>query len=93
MWGGRKNERGKRGGWGSVQTVRDTMSWVERETTWSLHRNRPLGPWITQALSMIVEADGWAGLFGRGLRTRLLTNALQGAVFSVLWKYFEQTLA
>lgn len=44
----------------------------------------------TEVVSMIIEQDGVGGLFGRGLQTRLLTNALQGAVFSVLWKYFQQ---
>ena len=43
-----------------------------------------------QVIAMIVEKDGWAGLLGRGLQTRLLTNAIQGAAFSVLWKYFQQ---
>jgi hypothetical protein len=38
---------------------------------------------------MVLEKDGWKGLFGRGLSTRLLTNAIQGAVFSVLWRYFQ----
>lgn len=41
-------------------------------------------------VSLILEKDGVAGLFGRGLQTRLLTNAIQGAIFSVLWKYFQQ---
>jgi hypothetical protein len=41
-------------------------------------------------VKMIIEKDGVAGLFGRGLQTRLLTNAVQGAVFSILWKYFQQ---
>ena len=41
------------------------------------------------ALGLVLEKDGWGGLLGRGLRTRLLTNALQGAMFSVLWKYFQ----
>ncbi len=41
------------------------------------------------AVTLILDKDGWGGLFGRGLRTRLLTNALQGAIFSILWKYFE----
>lgn len=40
-------------------------------------------------VKMIIEEDGVAGLFGRGLQTRLLTNSIQGAVFSVLWKYFQ----
>jgi len=43
-----------------------------------------------QAMSEIIEKDGLQGLFGRGLQTRLLTNAIQGAAFSVLWKYFQQ---
>ena len=42
-----------------------------------------------EIVQMIVEQDGIAGLFGRGLQTRLLTNAIQGAAFSVLWKYFQ----
>jgi len=43
-----------------------------------------------QVVKTILETDGIAGLFGRGLQTRLLTNAIQGAAFSVLWKYFQQ---
>ena len=42
-----------------------------------------------QTIEQILETDGWAGLLGRGLQTRLLTNAIQGATFSVLWKYFQ----
>lgn len=45
-----------------------------------------------EALSLVLEKDGVAGLLGRGLQTRLLTNAIQGAIFSVLWKYFQATL-
>lgn len=41
-------------------------------------------------LDMILEKDGWTGLFGRGLSTRLLTNAIQGAIFSVFWRYFQE---
>jgi len=35
---------------------------------------------------MILAADGWAGLFGRGLRTRIMANALQSIVFTVIWR-------
>jgi len=42
-----------------------------------------------EALDLILETDGLAGLFGRGLKTRLLTNAIQGAIFSVGFKYFQ----
>jgi len=41
-------------------------------------------------IKMIIEKDGILGLLGRGLQTRLLTNAIQGAAFSVLWRYFQQ---
>ncbi len=43
-----------------------------------------------EVVQMIVKNDGLVGLFGRGLQTRLLTNAIQGALFSVLFKYFQQ---
>jgi len=43
-----------------------------------------------EVVKMIIEQDGVAGLFGRGLQTRLLTNAIQGAAFSILWRFFQQ---
>ena len=41
----------------------------------------------------IIAQDGLRGLFFRGLGTRLLSNGLQGAMFSVLWKYFMEIYA
>ena len=43
-----------------------------------------------EVVQLIIKNDGLVGLFGRGLQTRLLTNAIQGALFSVLFKYFQQ---
>jgi hypothetical protein len=43
-----------------------------------------------EIVKLIIEKDGLAGLFGRGLQTRLLTNSIQGAAFSVLWRDFQQ---
>nr|XP_019006139.1 mitochondrial carrier protein [Kwoniella mangroviensis CBS 8507]OCF69600.1 mitochondrial carrier protein [Kwoniella mangroviensis CBS 8507] len=40
------------------------------------------------AAKEIVASEGLLGLFGRGLPTRLLTNGLQGLLFSILWKLF-----
>ncbi|KAF8057567.1 mitochondrial carrier domain-containing protein [Lyophyllum atratum] len=40
------------------------------------------------AARAVIAADGVKGLFGRGLKTRILTNGLQGLMFSVLWKFF-----
>ena len=40
----------------------------------------------------ILAADGWKGLFGRGLRTRLATNALQSILFTIVWRGIEDSL-
>jgi hypothetical protein len=37
-------------------------------------------------IRMVLAADGWKGLFGRGLRTRILANALQSALFTIIWR-------
>eukprot|EP00659_Diplonema_papillatum_P011908 gene11908-18365_t len=44
------------------------------------------------AARSIVEKDGLAGLFGRGLQTRIATNGMQGMLFSVMWKYFDSVI-
>jgi len=37
-------------------------------------------------IGVILAADGWRGLFGRGLKTRILGNALQSIIFTVIWR-------
>jgi hypothetical protein len=37
-------------------------------------------------IRMVLAADGWKGLFGRGLRTRIFANALQSIVFTIIWR-------
>eukprot|EP00746_Dinoflagellata_sp_MGD_P132666 gnl/MRDRNA2_/MRDRNA2_66373_c0_seq1.p1 gnl/MRDRNA2_/MRDRNA2_66373_c0~~gnl/MRDRNA2_/MRDRNA2_66373_c0_seq1.p1 ORF type:complete len:288 (+),score=52.92 gnl/MRDRNA2_/MRDRNA2_66373_c0_seq1:98-961(+) len=44
------------------------------------------------AVTQIVEKDGWAGLFGRGLKTRILTNGVQGALFTIGWKAIQEMI-
>ena len=39
-----------------------------------------------ESISIILAADGWKGLFGRGLKTRIFANALQSIVFTVIWR-------
>merc|ERR1719473_1733923 len=41
----------------------------------------PIG--YAESAKNIIEKEGYAGLFGRGLKTRILTNGLQGAMFNV----------
>jgi len=45
-----------------------------------------------QAVRLVVDKDGWFGLFGRGLKTRIITNGLQGLLFSVMWRLFDEHL-
>ncbi|RFU28162.1 hypothetical protein B7463_g8171, partial [Scytalidium lignicola] len=42
----------------------------------------------TEAARLVIVQDGLTGLFGRGLKTRILCNGLQGLLFSILWKLF-----
>lgn len=42
------------------------------------------------AARQVVAQDGLQGLLGRGLRTKLLANGVQGATFSVAWRYLEK---
>jgi len=39
-----------------------------------------------QAVNLVVEKDGVRGLFGRGLKTRILANGMQGMLFTIIWK-------
>ncbi|KAG8735911.1 hypothetical protein FRC10_010011 [Ceratobasidium sp. 414] len=42
----------------------------------------------SEAARAVVLTDGIKGLLGRGLKTRILANGLQGLMFSILWKFF-----
>lgn len=35
---------------------------------------------------MVVAKEGVLGLMGRGLKTKLIANGLQGVMFSVFWR-------
>ena len=39
------------------------------------------------AARAVIASDGLMGLFGRGLKTKIISNGFQGVMFSVLWKY------
>lgn len=45
-----------------------------------------------QCAQQIIAQDGIMGLLGRGLGTKLISNGIQGAMFSVLWKTIEPML-
>lgn len=43
-----------------------------------------------EVVKVIIEKDGILGLLGRGLKTRILTNGLQGIIFNVFWNLIEE---
>ena len=45
-----------------------------------------------QAARQIIDQEGVIGLLGRGLKTRILTNGLQGLMFSVAWKFLDEEI-
>lgn len=44
----------------------------------------------SEALGRVIKEDGLGGLFGRGLKTKILANGMQGLMFSVLWKLIDE---
>ncbi len=43
-----------------------------------------------EAVKRIVAEDGIGGLMGRGLKTKIIANGIQGLMFSVLWKMIDE---
>ena len=47
----------------------------------------------TSSVKEIVAKDGVLSLFGRGLKTKIISNGIQGSLFAVLWKYIERQMS
>lgn len=45
-----------------------------------------------ESAKQIIAKEGYAGLFGRGLKTRIIANGVQGAMFTILWKAFAEMI-
>lgn len=43
-----------------------------------------------EAAKRVIAEDGLIGLFGRGLKTKIIANGCQGMVFSVLMKFIDE---
>lgn len=71
----------------SASVISDTISNSLRvvKTYRQVHERR-VG--YAEAARAVIATDGLRGLFGRGLKTRILANGLQGLMFSILWKLF-----
>ena len=57
-----------------IKTTKQSLGSTRSSTTYA------------ETISLILAADGIRGLFGRGLKTRLLANALQSILFTVIWR-------
>lgn len=44
-----------------------------------------------EALKRVLKEDGIGGLLGRGLKTKIMANGMQGLMFSVLWKLIDDS--
>ena len=45
-----------------------------------------------EVLKRVIAESGVTGLLFRGLETKIFANGLQGILFSILWKQFEEVL-
>jgi hypothetical protein len=45
-----------------------------------------------QCVQRVISESGISGLMFRGLETKILSNGLQGILFSIMWKHFEELL-
>mmetsp|Transcript_1662 Transcript_1662/g.3114 ORF Transcript_1662/g.3114 Transcript_1662/m.3114 type:complete len:265 (+) Transcript_1662:36-830(+) len=57
-----------------IKTTKQSLGSTRSETSYA------------ETISLILAVDGWRGLFGRGLKTRILGNALQSILFTVVWR-------
>eukprot|EP01125_Pyxidicula_operculata_P009628 TRINITY_DN3161_c0_g1_i5.p1 TRINITY_DN3161_c0_g1~~TRINITY_DN3161_c0_g1_i5.p1 ORF type:complete len:315 (-),score=68.97 TRINITY_DN3161_c0_g1_i5:235-1179(-) len=62
----------------SLRVIKTTKQTTEKSISYS------------EAVKLVIEKDGMLGLFGRGLKTRLIGNGLQGLLFTVIWKGLEE---
>mmetsp|Transcript_14884 Transcript_14884/g.21484 ORF Transcript_14884/g.21484 Transcript_14884/m.21484 type:complete len:219 (+) Transcript_14884:1138-1794(+) len=57
---------------------------VVKTTKQAMGSKNSLG--YVQTIRTVLAVDGWRGLFGRGLRTRIGANALQSIIFTIIWR-------
>ena len=75
-----------------ASAVSDTVSNSLRVVKTVKQTNADASLGYVGVVKAVLAKDGLKGLFGRGLKTRLLTNICQSMVFSVAWKAIEEEL-
>ena len=71
--------------------ISDTISNFSRVIKVS-RQTSEAGKSYTQITKDIVKEKGITELFGRGLKTKIIINGIQGLVFAVAWKSFDEYL-
>ena len=61
----------------SIRVVKTTKQTFEKHITYP------------EVVKHIIKSDGVLGLFGRGLKTKIFANGVQGMMFSVAWKFTQ----
>eukprot|EP01130_Rhizamoeba_saxonica_P011550 TRINITY_DN47_c0_g1_i1.p1 TRINITY_DN47_c0_g1~~TRINITY_DN47_c0_g1_i1.p1 ORF type:complete len:293 (-),score=58.37 TRINITY_DN47_c0_g1_i1:58-936(-) len=46
----------------------------------------------SQAMNNVIKNEGVMGLLGRGLKTRILSNGLNGCLFNIMWRGISEVL-
>lgn len=57
---------------------------VIKTTKQSVGCKRDIG--YIETAQMVLAASGWKGLLGRGLSARIIANALQSIIFTIIWR-------
>lgn len=75
----------------SASAVSDTVSNSVRvlKTYRQTHVEKVTYP---NAIKEIIRKDGIISLFGRGLKTKIISNGIQGALFSILWRFIQKQM-
>ena len=72
----------------AASAVSDTVSNAVRVVK-VCRQTHPTSISYIDAARRVISEDGVRGLLGRGLRTKIVANGVQGATFSVAWKCIE----
>ena len=73
-----------------VSALSSSSSSSAEQLAYKYHSKTPAAPTSSMTyinvIHQVLEEGGLRALFGRGLKTRLLSNALQSVLFTVVWK-------
>lgn len=75
----------------SASAVSDSVSNSARVLK-TYRQTSPSNVSYLESIKAIIRIGGVGELLTRGLKTKIISNGIQGATFSIVWKYLEKTL-